>query len=199
MLTGDSSVPDSVTTTIGNTEVVLFGAGSEFFAEQNSSAPGELDGTIATLTAEGFDQPFNYSGFEGHLIFLDDEFYGPTSLLPPSVTSPYFEQVNDRAGNVFGFQPSGGVFGGGVIDITDISFDPISDSVYGGPKEFGTFSPSSILVSVDDGVQTTGGGANRLPPTGVPEPTTWALMLIGTFGLGAALRARRAASSIAPA
>lgn len=31
--------------------------------------------------------------------------------------------------------------------------------------------------------------------TGVPEPTTWAMMLIGFFGLGAALRTRRVATA----
>jgi hypothetical protein len=31
----------------------------------------------------------------------------------------------------------------------------------------------------------------------VPEPATWAMMLIGFFGLGAALRRRRAAGALA--
>ncbi|MDB5436896.1 MAG: hypothetical protein JWR47_3153, partial [Phenylobacterium sp.] len=32
---------------------------------------------------------------------------------------------------------------------------------------------------------------------GVPEPTTWTMMIAGFFGLGAALRRRRATAALA--
>ncbi|HEY2357687.1 MAG TPA: PEPxxWA-CTERM sorting domain-containing protein, partial [Phenylobacterium sp.] len=44
-------------------------------------------------------------------------------------------------------------------------------------------------------ITTTGGGVVR-GGGGVPEPASWAMMILGFFGLGSALRARRRLSAI---
>jgi hypothetical protein len=49
-------------------------------------------------------------------------------------------------------------------------------------------SPVRVTVT---GITNTGGGINNPIPGGVPEPSTWAMMILG-FGLtGAAMRSRR--------
>jgi hypothetical protein len=44
---------------------------------------------------------------------------------------------------------------------------------------------------VKDGVVSTGNVGATLIPGGIPEPATWALMIVGMGGVGAALRTRR--------
>jgi hypothetical protein len=51
----------------------------------------------------------------------------------------------------------------------------------------------NIDAAVDNFAITPRGGA--LPEGGVPEPATWAMMLLGFGGAGAALRRRRAAAA----
>jgi hypothetical protein len=82
-------------------------------------------------------------------------------------------------------------------DLGDLSVDP-------------SFGP--ISVTFDSGSDTTtvsaingdyqSGGATNLSftlfggPAGVPEPATWAMMLMGFGGLGAAMRASRRAKAL---
>ena len=56
------------------------------------------------------------------------------------------------------------------------------------------FTANSELGSVADSIQINQGAGGV---AGVPEPATWAMMLLGFGGLGSVLRSRRARVSLA--
>ena len=191
MLLAEGGLLSSVTTTIGGQPLAIYGnsSASDFSLQPNPATGDYPNGSLLTLTAQGFDQVFNPSGFSGNMIFLDDQLYSLQSPILASLTAPTFLPVNTL---------DSGVFGSGEIGITGYAYDG-SVARYTGGAEFGTFSASSIEVDVSDGVQITGGSGDGPigPSPAVPEPATWALMLIGFLGLGSALRARRASDSAA--
>jgi hypothetical protein len=68
--------------------------------------------------------------------------------------------------------------GANSFDIDDIILNYVgADSPFGGGTVTSTYDPAGLTVS--------------LSVTGVPEPATWAMMLVGFGGLGAAIRTRR--------
>jgi len=60
-----------------------------------------------------------------------------------------------------------------------------------------TLTVGLFIGEVGDRTDNVGGASLRISAVGVPEPSTWALMILGLGGAGAALRRRRAALSIA--
>lgn len=56
----------------------------------------------------------------------------------------------------------------------------------------GTYRVEAGIIDVNDDRNLSVLILDKFQLTGVPEPSTWALMLAGFFGLGAALRRRRA-------
>jgi hypothetical protein len=74
------------------------------------------------------------------------------------------------------------------------SFATTSDCPADGPIKGLNFTPTTFDPPVlKDGVLTYGGG----PGNAVPEPATWAMMIMGFGGIGAALRRRRLLGAIA--
>ncbi len=73
-----------------------------------------------------------------------------------------------------------------------------------GPGPF--ISPPIIIPPLTNGGGSSGGGGGCCtppvippvnPPGGVPEPATWAMMIIGFFSVGAAMRRRRGIANVA--
>jgi hypothetical protein len=106
---------------------------------------------------------------------------------------------------------SGGAFNGQIVAISNEGFvdlfDPITNSLTqiasGGSRgDYGMNDPSTgtLLMDFSEGVFRLGCGSSCSiggsgpPAGGVPEPESWALMIVGFFGLGGALRARRTAT-----
>ena len=90
---------------------------------------------------------------------------------------------------------NGGYAGGGSLGSVQTFFSNITDSDHGrvnfkgGLADGGTafFSLEETLSTTSFKVTTVGGGA-------VPEPATWAILLVGFFGMGSLLRHRRASA-----
>ncbi|HXA38151.1 MAG TPA: PEPxxWA-CTERM sorting domain-containing protein [Phenylobacterium sp.] len=85
----------------------------------------------------------------------------------------------------------------GLTNLGSVSYNANNDLVSEGTIPYLDFSAPSItrvvVTTTNDGegfaLGGTGGVGNA--PPGVPEPATWAMMLVGFGGLGAVLRTRR--------
>lgn len=117
-----------------------------------------------------------------------------TSVYANTFLQPWFSNDNLLLAYAGFGDPIGGNAGGGAIEDPDfpllrldgLSFDP-SNGALTGPTFHNVYEPQSPLQVLTDPVSPF---ADSGPIGGVPEPTTWALML-GGFGLaGAALRRR---------
>jgi hypothetical protein len=83
---------------------------------------------------------------------------------------------------------------------TPVGLIPLDQTIGGssGPGNVANTIPGSIIFgpngSSSSGGSGGGGGDNTLPPStsAVPEPSAWALLLVGFFGAGFALRKGRA-------
>lgn len=78
---------------------------------------------------------------------------------------------------------------------SELNPSPQNDNVY---EEFtarvvGTGSDTLVFASANDPSLTYLDNVSLLP-TGVPEPATWAMLLLGLFGVGAMTRSRRTQS-----
>jgi hypothetical protein len=92
------------------------------------------------------------------------------------------------------FHTTGGPFTGGpeggIIHFTGLS----ADSIFGGTTA-GAFSASAVKnTGAEQGSVTLNTGEVSVPLSAVPEPASWALMIMGFLGLGTALRLGRARS-----
>ena len=72
-----------------------------------------------------------------------------------------------------------------------------SDHIYTFVLNTGAVAPTQLHFGVSDGIFSDNGGQYTIQLTqlGAPEPTSWALMLLGVGGVGAALRRRKVAVS----
>ena len=102
--------------------------------------------------------------FEGATPVHDSQYYqltfGTSTLVP---FNPAQNAVNFIVGGLPAYQPS---------------------HVYSFLLNTGTAIPTQLHFGVGDGQFSDNGGAYRIVVTGVPEPATWAMMLIGFAGLG---------------
>jgi hypothetical protein len=106
-------------------------------------------------------------------------------VVPPSIGPETFAPDNFGPGPHPGITPTGGFVGGG---------GPGGGGP-GGPGGPGQppVTPLGPPVTPPDGPPITPPGPPPVgPPPGVPEPATWAIMITGFFGIGSALRRRRA-------
>jgi len=121
-----------------------------------------------------------------------------TTLLPPNAQFVEATGINDN-GEVVGYFDETPITGPSGIQITPILGFTYADGVY---REYSV--PGEIeteLFGINDAGEVVGyysdemGDANGFSATAVPEPSTWAMMLIGFAGLGFATirRAKKAA------
>ena len=94
------------------------------------------------------------------------------------------------------FHTTGGPFtsgpDGGIIHFSGLS----ADSIFSGMTT-GTFSAAAIRntgTAAEQGTVTLNVGQVAVPLSAVPEPASWALMIMGFLGLGTALRLGRSRS-----
>jgi hypothetical protein len=170
----------SATVNLGN----LGGGSTQFFW---GSLPGAPSSTSPNnLTAYDYDDEFI-----GTSAIIPDPTCGGTGCAPGGGPQWYAKVGNFSV--TFTATVSGGAFDGAAVFSV---FSPNSNAT-GGFVGWEGLDPAgfseSPLYDVHTGV-VTGDLANidlGLPPPGVPEPSTWAMVLVGFGGLGAMLRARR--------
>ncbi len=173
----------------GSPFIFGYGASSGSNVLTGSTEGGHTFDTIAGITAT-----FS-SGHNGVEFFFSDTaqlgaypitFYGSGGSVLGSITL-----AND--GSVLPPGYSGGTFpppGTFPLPGLFVGFTSAGNDIYG--IGIGPSAATNDSYGIDDLRYTTG-------RTGVPEPASWALMIVGFGAAGAAMRRRRAASLLSPA
>lgn len=174
---------------VGLTATVQLGA---LGAGQSNFAWGSLPGV------NGSTSPFNLTAYD-----YDDEFIGTPEQIPTTncgqpvvgCVAGGGPQWYAQTGNfdvTYTATVSGGLYDG---DAVYAVFSPATNAT-GGFVGWEGLDPNGFSESpydIHSGV-VTGDLANiylGLPPSGIPEPAAWLLMMVGVGGLGMALRAHR--------
>ena len=182
------------------------------------SAQASVIPVLSSVTPDGADFKFSYDGqlapdqgvtkgdqlvivdFNGYVTgsihsSLPDVTASISNTLPAGLLlNPGFTDNPSMPDLVFtytgpDFQTSGGPFPK-IIDFSGLS----ADSIFG-DMHVGSFSAVAVRNNGVDGSPTYNVGEVMVPdPPGVPEPASWALMILGFLGLGTALRMGRARS-----
>jgi hypothetical protein len=118
-----------------------------------------------------------------------------TNNAPIAITTLDAAQTFTTVDRVLDFTVTGAYVGGGSITQEFVTAPGGADSFQTFTLVSGFTDLSSVTISGTGDYPTTEFAVDNLVVSGggVPEPTTWALMLTGLLGLGLALRARRTA------
>lgn len=116
---------------------------------------------------------------------LNDAFY----LLNPTGTDNSYYQLGFDTQPLVGFQPERSIFN--FVEGGRPAF--AADHVYNFVLNTGSMVPTKLYFGVTDGIYSDNGGSFRLEISqigGVPEPTTWAMLILGFGVIGGAMRTR---------
>lgn len=135
-----------------------------------------VNGIAYSLQVTGSDD-ISYTGTQSVLFINEFVATGSTTLeLDPALFGGFIDQVNNC-----GVRSGICVRGPGILGIPDISSENLSFIPWHGGDAFSSAATYTLTY-----IYT---------PFGVPEPTTWAMMLVGFAMIGAGVRYRRALPS----
>ena len=165
--------------------------------------PGELsplsDTIIGTITTDGTIGVLQSNNILSYNLQLNDNLRPDFDVDLTPANSGIVEDVGNgltasATALAFNFSDDGAVFAiQGTTDGFFSGFQYLCFQATFGPCAAGeTIVPDYYAV---DGVLATG-LSGTLPLNGVPEPTTWAMLLLGFGGLGAVMRSRRRLASV---
>ncbi len=178
--TGTLTVSDELVWLNFRNDIYADGAGQDAYLTFSGVASGdplqqELDGT------------FRQTGIGGTFEFRTASGGGGSLLLGGVFTGSWLTGKDDAGGLMTVLNGGTLQLTSGVTDISWIVDDSASFSFSGVTPSFGDLNADGALDSFNaTGFSATFSGA-------VPEPTTWALMILGFGGAGAMLRRRRLA------
>lgn len=178
--TGTLTVSDELVWLNFRNDIYADGAGQDAYLTFSGVAGGdplqeELDGT------------FRQTGINGTFEFRTAAGGGGSLLLGGVFTGSWLTGKDDAGGLMTVLNGGTLQLTSGVTDISWIYDDSASFSFSGVTPAFGDLNDDGALDSFNaTGFSATFSGA-------VPEPTTWALMILGFGGAGAMLRRRRLA------
>ena len=140
------------------------------------SEGGFSDGATVTgfFTGEDLDSDGQLSSFDGEITDFSMHFSGN------SLVAAFSLSFSDLFGLVYDLD------GGDLGDGTDLDIEGIGAFSFSG-----AYSAGPGPVALCDGSQICGVVAG--PDVGVPEPATWAMLLLGFAAVGGAVRQRRGA------
>lgn len=133
----------------------------------------------------------------------------PNPNISANVTTPFtvLETLGTLTGNTINFATP--LFGETVISFHVGAANGAPNSIGYDGTAFFRFDAGNLPGGLDSFIVNVAGLSNaRLfstgqfvspPPNAVPEPATWAMLILGTLGAGAALRRRRAKGALAAA
>jgi hypothetical protein len=178
--------------------------GPEFTAVANGvtgTTQGGVDFTIFSPNGsfEELKEGSSWNGefAPGETILFDNEGPGAVEI---DFANPITSILHLEAqANLFGLYTATLTAFDGATNLGSVSDNSDNEGGPEGTIPFLNFSGThitKILVSTTNdslglALGGTGGTNNPPPPPGVPEPATWAMMLLGFGGLGAMLRSRR--------
>jgi hypothetical protein len=151
-----------------------------------------LAGTGLSYTSGGFNQS-DSNGFVGIGSGSGNDNLGTFTLLPTAGTTNFNNPFTLLVSFTSPAALSGTYFSTVLGSVTDSNAGGIQVDFDNTPRTFGSGSGAFTLTVNDtavsnDGVATPVTGFIR---TAVPEPATWAMMLMGFTGIGFAMRRRR--------
>ncbi len=123
---------------------------------------------------------------------LNDAFY----LLNPVATDGGYYQLGFDTQPLTGFQPGRAIYN--FVEGGRPAFS--ADNIYTFVLNTGAAAPTRLYFGVTDGIYSDNGGSFNLEITqlgAVPEPATWAMLILGFGVIGGAMRQRRVRTSVA--
>jgi len=164
--------------TVGGVDFTVTGPGSGFYIYDESPAGG-WNGQFVSGTPLLYD--------DGASGAIDINFVTPIS----SITGIALQD------NYFGaYTATMTAYNASDVELGSVTYSSNNEGVGSGPIPTFDFSSAGIseivFTSTNDGIGAALGGVG-----GVPEPATWALMLTGFAGLGAAMRFGRRKAAVA--
>lgn len=182
--THSSTIADAADTPAGPADAVFgYDAGINWItlAPQNTTPAGNLAGSfIPSAPISGFSSP------SGAYASVADFLNSSLSVAGDRYVS-YFKITSN-------YTAAGPVTGSITHDDGASIYDYLGNAVYSSPNETAQTTGSFVLPAGTHGFTVDYVEANGSPSVlslAVPEPSTWVMMLLGFFGLGALLRSSR--------